>query len=103
VHSQVVLELTRRQEELNITIMDNVSLSIIIYNYLIYLSIYLDQINFMFRHMSGVIETMGLNDLYGFVNPQLTHEGNKFHDTQAYVTNCFQCGKENYFVPYFAR
>jgi len=54
----------------------------------------------MFRYLSDVTETMGLNDLYGFVDPQLTHEGNKFDDTQAYVTKCFQCGKEIYFVPY---
>jgi len=82
--------------------MDYVSLSIIIYSYLIYLSIYLYQINVMFRYLSGVTETMGLNDLYGFVDPQLTHEDNKFDDTQAYVTKCFQRGKEIYFVPYVA-
>jgi len=79
---------------------DDVSLLVIIYSYLIYLSIYLYQINFMFRYLSGVTETMGLNDLYGFINPQLTHEGNKFDDIQAYVTKCFQCEKEIYFVPY---
>jgi len=67
---------------------------------LIYLSIYLYQINFMFRYLSDVTETMGLNDLYGFINPQLTHEGNKFDDIQAYVTKCFQREKEIYFVPY---
>jgi len=54
----------------------------------------------MSRYLSGVIETMRLNDLYGFVDPQLTHKGNKFDDTQAYVTKCFQRGKEIYFVPY---
>jgi len=31
--------------------------------------------------MFGVTKTMGLNDLYGFVDPRLTHEGNKFDDT----------------------
>ena len=76
--------------------MDDVSLLVIIYNYLIYLSIYLYQTNFWFRYLSGVIETMGLNDLYGFIDPQLTHEGNKF------VTKCFPLGKEIYFVPYVA-
>jgi len=25
----------------------------------------------MFRYLSGVTETMGLNDLHGFVDPQL--------------------------------
>jgi len=49
--------------------MDDVSLSVIIYSYLIYLPIYLYQINFMFRYLSGVTETMGLNDVYGFVDP----------------------------------
>ena len=84
--------------------MDYVSLLVIIYSYLIYVSIYLYQINFWFRY--GFIdpqlthETMGLNDLYGFIDPQLTHEGNKFDDIQAYVTKCFQRGKEIYFVPY---
>jgi len=83
--------------------MDDVSLLVIIYSYLIYLSIYLYQINFWFRYLSGVTKTMGLNDLYGFIDPQLTHEGNKFDDIQAYVTKCFQRGKEIYFVPYVAR
>jgi len=49
--------------------MDDVSLSVIIYSYLIYLSIYLYPINFMFRYMSSVNENMGLNDLYGFIDP----------------------------------
>jgi len=49
--------------------MDDVSLLVIIYSYLIYLSIYLYQIKFIFRYLSGVTETMGLNDLYGFVDP----------------------------------
>jgi len=56
----------------------------------------------MFRYLSSVTETMGLNDVYGFVDPQLTHEGNKFDDIQSYVTECFQRGKEIYFVPYIA-
>jgi len=50
--------------------------------------------------VSSVTETMGLNDVYGFVDPQLTHEGNKFDDIQSYVTGCFQHRKEFYFVPY---
>jgi len=49
--------------------MDDVSLLVIIYSYSIYLSIYLYKINFMFRYLSGVTETMGLNDLYGFMDP----------------------------------
>jgi len=82
--------------------MDDVSLLVIIYSYLIYLSIYLCQINFMFRYLSSVTETMGLNDLYRFVDPQLTHEGNKFDDNQACVTKCFKREKEICFVPYVA-
>ena len=54
----------------------------------------------MFMYLSGVTKTIGLNDLYGFVDPQLILEFNKFDDTQAYVTKCFQCGKEIYFFPY---
>jgi len=50
--------------------------------------------------MSGVTETMGLNDLYWFIDPLLTHEDNKFDDIQAYVTKCYQRGKEIYFVAY---
>jgi len=80
--------------------MNDVSLSVIIYNYLIYLSIYLYQINFMFRYLFGVTKTMGLNDLDGFVDPQLIHEGNKFDDIQSYMTGCFQHGKEIYIVLY---
>jgi len=52
--------------------------------------------------MSCVTETIGLNDLYGFADPQLTHEDNKFDETQAYVTKCFQCGKKIYFIPYIS-
>jgi len=52
----------------------------------------------MFRYMFDVTEIMGPNDLYGFIDPQLTHEGNKFDDIQTYVTKCFQRGKEIYCV-----
>jgi len=45
---------------------------------------------------------MGLSDVYGFIDPQLTHASNKFDDIQAYVTHCFGRGKEIYFVPYIA-
>jgi len=82
--------------------MNDVSLLVIIYSYLIYLSIYLYQINFMFRYLFGVTQTMGLNDLYGFIDPQLTHEGNKFDNIQPYMTKFFQRGKEIYFVSYVA-
>ena len=82
--------------------MDDVSLSIIIYSYFIYLFVYLYQINFLFRYMLDVTENMGLNDLYGFIDPQLTQEGNKLDDIQPYVTKCFQRVKEICFVPYVA-
>ena len=57
---------------------------------------------FVFRYMFTVTVNMGLNDEYGFIDPQLLHEGNKFDDIQAYVTKCFQRGKQIYFLPYVA-
>jgi len=60
---------TRGTKYYHYSVMDDVSLLVIIYSYFIYLSIYLYQINFMFRYLFGVTETMGLNDVYGFVDP----------------------------------
>ena len=57
----------------------------------------------MFRYLSGVTKIMGLNDLDGFVDPQLTHEGNTFDDIQSYMTGCFQRRKEIYIVLYVTR
>ena len=37
-------------------------------------------------YMFGVSNNMGLSDVYGFIDPEPTHEGNKFDDIQAYVT-----------------
>jgi len=54
---------------------------------------------FLSMYMFGVSNNMGLSDVYGFIDPQLTHVGNKFDDIQAYVTQCFGRGKEIYFVP----
>ncbi|KOM58162.1 hypothetical protein LR48_Vigan11g119600 [Vigna angularis] len=51
-------------------------------------------------YMFGVSNKMGFNDLYGFIDPQMTHEGNKFDDIQEYVISCFAMGKELYFLPY---
>jgi len=55
---------------------------------------------FLSRYMFGVNNNMGLSDVYGFVDPQLTHVGIKFCDIQAHLTQCFGRGKEIYFVPY---
>ena len=52
--------------------------------------------------MFSVSNNMGLSDVYGFIDPQLTHVGNKFDDIQAYVTECFGQGKKIYFVPYIS-
>jgi len=38
--------------------------------------------------MFGVSNNMGLSDLYGLIDPQFTHDDNKFDDIQAYVTQC---------------
>jgi len=43
---------------------------------------------------------MGLSDVYGFIDPPLTHVGNIFDDIQAYITQCFGRGKEIYCVLY---
>jgi len=43
----------------------------------------------MFRFMFGVNKNMGLNDVYGFIDPKLIHEGKKFDEIQAYITKCF--------------
>ena len=45
---------------------------------------------------------MGLSDVHGFIDPQLSQEGNKFDDNQAYVTNYFERGKQMYLVPYIS-
>jgi len=41
---------------------------------------------FLSKYMFGVSNNMGLSDVYGFIDPQLTHAGNKFDDILAYVT-----------------
>ncbi|KOM49422.1 hypothetical protein LR48_Vigan08g024900 [Vigna angularis] len=52
------------------------------------------------KYMFGVSNKMGFNDVYGFIDPYMTHEGNIFDDIQAYITSCFAMGKEIYFLPY---
>ncbi|KOM26428.1 hypothetical protein LR48_Vigan272s001600 [Vigna angularis] len=42
----------------------------------------------------------GFNDVYGFIDPSMTHERNKFDDIQTYITTCFGMGNEIYFLPY---
>ncbi|KOM55403.1 hypothetical protein LR48_Vigan10g129500 [Vigna angularis] len=51
-------------------------------------------------YMFGVANNMGFNDVYEFIDPHMTHEGNKFDDIQAYITSCFAMGNELYFIPY---
>ena len=57
---------------------------------------------FLSRYMFSVSNNMGLSDVYGFIDPQLTHVGNKFDDIQSYVTECFRQGKKVYFIPYIS-
>jgi len=39
----------------------------------------------MFRYMFTICKNAGLSDIYGFMDPQFIHQGNKFDDTQAYM------------------
>ena len=41
-----------------------------------------------------------LNDVYGFIDPQLTHEGNKFDDTQT-CEQMLSTRKINLFYPLY--
>jgi len=50
---------TRGIEYYHYSVMDDVSLFVIICSYLIYLSIYLYQINFMFRYLSVSLKLWG--------------------------------------------
>ncbi|KOM49987.1 hypothetical protein LR48_Vigan08g081400 [Vigna angularis] len=50
--------------------------------------------------MFDVSNKKGFNDVYGFIDPSMTHERNKFDDIQTYITTCFGMGKEIYFLPY---
>ncbi|KOM26167.1 hypothetical protein LR48_Vigan237s000100 [Vigna angularis] len=52
------------------------------------------------RYMFDVSNKKGFNDVYGFIDPSMTHERNKFDDIQTYITTCFGMGKEIYFLPY---
>ncbi|KOM56355.1 hypothetical protein LR48_Vigan10g224700 [Vigna angularis] len=52
------------------------------------------------RYMFGVSNNLGYNDVYGFIDHQVTHDANKFDDIQTYLTNIFASGKEIYFIPY---
>ncbi|KOM45628.1 hypothetical protein LR48_Vigan06g093400 [Vigna angularis] len=50
--------------------------------------------------MFDVSNKKGFNDVYGFIDPSMTHERNKFDDIQTYITTCFGMGNEIYFLPY---
>ncbi|KOM34986.1 hypothetical protein LR48_Vigan02g113600 [Vigna angularis] len=77
LHKQDVEELASGREKINITL-----------------------VQLWMIYMFGVADNMGLNDVYGFIDPHMTHEENKFDDIQAYITNCFAMGKELYFISY---
>ncbi|KOM34829.1 hypothetical protein LR48_Vigan02g097900 [Vigna angularis] len=77
MHSQDVKELASRREELNITL-----------------------IQLWMMYMFGVSNNLGYNDVYGFIDPQVTREANNFDDITTYLTSSFAMGKDIYFIPY---
>ncbi|KOM52524.1 hypothetical protein LR48_Vigan09g118300 [Vigna angularis] len=77
LHNQDVRELASGREEINITL-----------------------IQLWMMYMFDVSNKKGFNDVYGFIDPSMTHERNKFDDIQTYITTCFGMGKEIYFLPY---
>ena len=75
--------------------MDDVSVSsLYIVIWFIYLFIYIKSI------LCLGICLMSLKIWGWMIHIQLTYEGNMFDDTQSYVNNFSQHGKEIYFVPY---
>ncbi|KOM40978.1 hypothetical protein LR48_Vigan04g117600 [Vigna angularis] len=70
LHQQDVRELASGREEINIT---------------------LAQLWMMY--MFGVNNKMGFDDVYGFIDPYMTHERNKFDEIQAYMTTFFAMGR----------
>ncbi|KOM40914.1 hypothetical protein LR48_Vigan04g111200 [Vigna angularis] len=79
LHSQDVKELASRREELNITL-----------------------IQLWMMYMFGVSNNLGYNDVYGFIDPQVTHEANNFDDITTYITSRFAMGNDIYFIPYIS-
>ncbi|KOM57427.1 hypothetical protein LR48_Vigan11g046000 [Vigna angularis] len=77
LHHQDVRELASSREEINITL-----------------------IQLWMMYMFDVSNKKGFNDVYGFIDPSMTQERNKFDDIQTYITTCFGMGKEIYFLPY---
>ncbi|KOM37194.1 hypothetical protein LR48_Vigan03g057500 [Vigna angularis] len=77
LHHQDVRELVSGREEINITL-----------------------IQLWVMYMFDVSNKKGFNDVYGFIDPSMTHERNKFDDIKTYITICFGMGKEIYFLPY---
>ncbi|WVZ21040.1 hypothetical protein V8G54_008362 [Vigna mungo] len=39
------------------------------------------------KYMFGVSNNLGYNDVYGFIDPQIIHEGNNFYDITTYLTS----------------
>ncbi|KOM25699.1 hypothetical protein LR48_Vigan161s000800 [Vigna angularis] len=77
LHDQDVKELASGREEINITL-----------------------IQLWMMYMFDVSNKKGFNVIYGFIDPSMTHERNKFDDIQTYITTYFGMGKEIYFLPY---
>ncbi|KOM51800.1 hypothetical protein LR48_Vigan09g045900 [Vigna angularis] len=77
LHQQDVRELASERDEINITL-----------------------IQLWMMYLFDVSNKKGFNDVYGFIDPSMTHERNKFDDIQTYITTCFGTGKEIYFLPY---
>ncbi|KOM34574.1 hypothetical protein LR48_Vigan02g072400 [Vigna angularis] len=77
LHQQDGRELASRREEINIRL-----------------------IQLWMMYMFDVSNKKGFNDVYGFNDPSMTHERNKFDDIQTYITTYFGMGKDIYFFPY---
>ncbi|KOM54393.1 hypothetical protein LR48_Vigan10g028500 [Vigna angularis] len=54
------------------------------------------------EYMFGVSNNLGYNDVYGFIDPQVTHDANNFDDITTYLTSSFARGKDIYFIPYIS-
>ncbi|KOM27768.1 hypothetical protein LR48_Vigan462s002100, partial [Vigna angularis] len=77
LHQHDVRELASGREEINITL-----------------------VQLWMMYMFGISNKMGFNDVYGFIDPYMTHEGNIFDEIQAYITTYSAMGKQIYFLPY---
>ncbi|KOM55394.1 hypothetical protein LR48_Vigan10g128600 [Vigna angularis] len=79
LHRQDVTKLVSGREKLNITL-----------------------IQLWMMYMFAVSNNLRYNDVYGFIDSQVTYEANKFDDIQTYLTSNFARGKEIHFIPYIS-